>query len=83
VWDAAATAANGKDTGAFRLDLAKLATVSDELMKEVAGIKARGDKKAAEALIARFVDGKTVPHATIKERYLRFPKANFVYSVAM
>jgi hypothetical protein len=38
---------------------------------------------ANRALIKKFVDGTIVPHATIKERYLRFPKASFVYSVAM
>lgn len=83
VWDPKATAANGKDTGAFRIDLAKMVAASDDLMKDVAGIKARGDKAAAEALLVKYVDGKVVPHDLIKERYLRYPKANFVYSVAM
>jgi hypothetical protein len=55
----------------------------EDLMKEVGGIKARGDKAGAEALIKKYVDGTVVPHDTIKERYLRYPKANFVYSVAM
>ena len=32
--------------------------VADELMKDVAGIKARGDKAAAEKLIARYVDSE-------------------------
>ncbi|MBA2539589.1 MAG: hypothetical protein H0V17_08140 [Deltaproteobacteria bacterium] len=83
VWDDKATAANGKDTGAFRIDMSKMVTACDEMMKDVAGIKARGDKAGAEALIKKFVDGTVVPHPIIKERYLRFPKANFVYSVAM
>ena len=83
VWDPKATAANGKDAGAFKLDLTKLVGACDDLMKDVAGIKARGDKAGAEALIKKFVDGTVVPHTTIKERYLRYPKANFVYSVAL
>jgi hypothetical protein len=83
VWDPKATATNGKDTGAFRIDMSKMVAACDDMMKDVAGIKARGDKAAAEALIKKFVDGAVVPHAIIKERYLRFPKANFVYSVAM
>jgi hypothetical protein len=83
VWDPKAVAANGKDTGAFRIDMTKVVGASDDLMKEVAGIKARGDKAGADALIKKFVDGGVVPHAIIKERYLRYPKANFVYSVAM
>ncbi len=83
IWDDKAPAANGKDTGAFKLDLTKMVAACDDLMKEVAGIKARGDKAAAEALIKKYVDGSVVPHATIKDRYLRFPKASFVYSVTM
>jgi hypothetical protein len=81
-WDAKATAANGKDTGAFTLHQDKIVPVVDDLMKLVAGIKARGDRKAAEALLKQYVDGTAVPHATIKERFLRFPKASFVYAVA-
>ncbi|MEO8705672.1 MAG: hypothetical protein ABI867_36915 [Kofleriaceae bacterium] len=83
VWDAKAKAGNGKDTGAFRVDATKIVAVCDDLMKTVAGIKARGDKAGAEALIKKYVDGTVVPHATIKERFLRFPKASFVYAIAM
>ena len=53
------------------------------MMKVVAGIKARGDKKAAEALAKKYVDGTRVPHKIISERFLRFPKASFVYSVRL
>jgi hypothetical protein len=84
VWDPKAPAANGKDTGAFRIDPTKIVAASDELMKHVAGIKARGDKAAAEALLAKYVDdSKIVPHDIIKERFLRFPKASFVFAVTM
>jgi hypothetical protein len=83
VWDGSATAANGKDSGAFAIQLDKVVPVVDEMMKLTAGIKARGDREAARKLIARYVDGTVVPHATIRERFLRFPKASFVYAVAM
>lgn len=81
-WDAKAKAANGKDAGAFTLHTDKIVPVVDEMMKTVAGIKARGDRAAAEALIKKYVDSSdVVPHETIKERFLRHPKASFVYSV--
>ncbi len=72
------------DKGAFTIHPDKMAAAADEMMKVVASIKGRGDKKAALDLIARYVDGKdVVPHATIAERLLRLPKASFVYSIAM
>jgi hypothetical protein len=83
VWNAQAPAANGRDRGALTIRHDKLVPVVDDLMKLVAGIKARGDKAAALELIARYVDGAVVPHAVIKERFLRVPKPSFVYSVAM
>jgi hypothetical protein len=49
-------------------------------------IKAAGDKARAEKLKAQFVDGKgefATLRATIAERWLRAPKASFVYSVGM
>jgi hypothetical protein len=83
-WDANAGAANGSDKGAFTIHTDKLVPVANELMKEVAGIKARGDKAAAEKLIARYVDSETVvPHKLISERFLRHPKPSFVYSVVL
>ncbi|HEX5064214.1 MAG TPA: hypothetical protein VFV99_32795 [Kofleriaceae bacterium] len=83
-WDANATAANGTDKGAFTIHADKLVPVANDLMKEVAGIKARGDKAAAEKLIAKYVDSETVvPHKLISERMLRHPKPSFVYSVGM
>jgi hypothetical protein len=83
-WDPNATAANGTDKGAFTIHADKLVPVANELMKEVAGIKARGDKAAAEKLIAKYVDAETVvPHKIISERVLRHPKPSFVYSVLL
>ncbi|HWU86369.1 MAG TPA: hypothetical protein VN253_03815, partial [Kofleriaceae bacterium] len=82
-WNPQAAAANGRDTGALVIHYDKLIPAADDLMKLVGGIKARGDKAAALELIAKYVDGEVVPHAAIKERFLRVPKASFVYSVAM
>ena len=82
-WDPKRPAANGKDVGAFSLDGKKLVAACDEMMKLVGGIKARGDKAAAEALVAKYSDGTVVPHPVIQERFLRFPKASFVYSLSL
>lgn len=83
-WDAAMPAANGKDTGAFTIHPEKFASVADAMMKEFGGIKARGDRPAAETLIARYVDAETiVPHTLISERMLRQAKPSFVYSVKL
>jgi hypothetical protein len=52
----------------------------------VAGIKARGDKKGAEALKAQFVDAKDELlklRDVIAERMLRSPKATFVYTLGL
>jgi len=81
-WKPEATAANGKDKGAFVLHIDKMPAAADEMLKLVAGIKARGDKAAALALIAKYVDAKTVvPHDLLADRYLRFPRASYVYAV--
>ena len=83
-WSDSAMAANGKDKGAFTIHPEKMVAVVDELMTLVAGIKSRGDTRAAQELFAKYVDSdKYVPHAKIAERFLRFPKASFVYSVSM
>jgi hypothetical protein len=63
-WDPNKVAANGTDNGAFTVHVDKLAAAAAAMMTEFGGIKARGDKAAAEKLIARFVDAETVvPHA--------------------
>jgi hypothetical protein len=80
-WDAEATAANGKDKGVLVVHPDKLVAAVNAMMKTVGGIKARGDKKGAEALIAKYVDGTVVPHAQITERMGRYPKVGFVYAV--
>ena len=81
-WNDTTPAANGKDKGAFTIHYDKMVAASDEMMKLVGGIKARGDKDVAEQLLQKYVDGnKVVPHDIIKERFTRFPKASFVYTV--
>ena len=80
-FEANGEAANGEDRGAFSIDFERLPAAITELMTEVVRIKASGDREAAEALAATYVDGDTVPMALIKERYLRQPRAGFVYSI--
>jgi hypothetical protein len=85
-WKATDKAANGTDVGCVELDLKKFKTATAELEKQVLGAKARGDKAAAEKLKADFVDAKDEwekVRAAITERWLRAPKASFVYSVKM
>lgn len=80
-WAAAATAANGTDKGAFRIHYDKLPATWEKLMKRVSAIKATNDKAAAEALVAQYVDGPTVPQKAIADRELRFPQIDYVYAV--
>lgn len=85
-WQAEATAANGKDQGCFEVDMAAYAPAAKKLMGVVAGVKARGDKKGAEALKAEFVDAKdqlATLRDVITERMLRSPKATFVYTLGL
>jgi hypothetical protein len=82
-WDPEAPAGNGTDTGAFTLDLERFPAAVTALMSEVVRIKTEGDRAAAEALAARYVDGDAVPQATIVERYNRFPRASFVYALEL
>jgi hypothetical protein len=80
-WDEDAVAANGEDRGAFRIDFEAFPAAAKKLMKTAATIKAKNQKDRAEALAAKYVDGDRVPMKVIAERYLRFPKASFVYAV--
>jgi hypothetical protein len=79
-------AANGKDMGCVQVDYAKLPAAIEQLETTVLGIKARADRKGAEALLAKYVDDKDDAYAGVKaaitERYLRSPKASFVYSIS-
>jgi hypothetical protein len=83
-WRASEVAANGTDQGCFDIDFARWRTTVDALAGRVLKIKGRGDKKDAEALKAELVDGDDEwarLRGVITERWLRAPKATFVYSV--
>lgn len=83
-WKADEMAANGTDRGCFDLDLATWPAAVDKLATRVLRAKGKGDKKDALAMKAAFVDGKDAwadLRGTIAERWLRAPKASFVYSL--
>jgi len=78
-------AANGEDQGCIEIHFEKVAGAVQALETKVLQIKAKGDKAQAEQLKAMFVDDKDDDFAklknTIAERWLRAPKATFVYSL--
>jgi hypothetical protein len=84
VWKPDAMAANGTDKGCFEVDLAKWGPAADKLMARVARAKGKGDKADALAMVRDFVDAKdqwAELRGVITERWLRAPKASFVYSI--
>jgi len=83
-WNADEVAANGTDKGCVRVDMAKWRPAVDELAKVVLGIKGRGDKALAEATRKGIVDDDVEfakLREVITERWLRSPKASFVYGI--
>jgi hypothetical protein len=83
-WKATEKAANGTDTGCFDVDLAKWPAAVEDLSRLVFGIKARGDRALAEKTRDEWVtDGSDWAglRGVIQERWLRAPKASFVYSI--
>lgn len=83
-WKKDEKAANGTDVGCFEMDFDKWKPTIDALAKRVLMAKGKGDKKDAEKLTAEFVDAKgdwSAMRDVITERWLRAPKATFVYSV--
>jgi hypothetical protein len=82
-WRADQKAANGTDTGCFDVDTTKWQPVVEELARDTIGVKGRGDRATAEKIRDTWVTEGT-PWAglrgEIKERWLRAPKASFVYS---
>ena len=83
-WKADEPAANGSDRGCLSVDFKALSEAVKSFETTVLEIKASGDKPRAEKLKADFVDGKGDFNAlreVITERWLRAPKATFVYSV--
>jgi hypothetical protein len=85
-WQADQPAANGKDQGCVEINFEALPAAIESLEKTVLQIKASGDKKRAEELKAQFVDADDEfarIKSTLTERWLRAPKASFVYSVRL
>ncbi|MBX5483531.1 MAG: hypothetical protein IRZ16_17045 [Myxococcaceae bacterium] len=85
-WHPDEVAANGKDKGCFAFDLPKWPETTKAMLKTVAGIKARGDRKEAERLVADDVDvtgDLKHLHEVITERVLRAPKASYVYAIEL
>jgi len=83
-WQAAEKAANGTDTGCFDLDLAKWPAAVEDLSRLVFGIKSRGDRPLAEKTRDEWVGDGTAwagLRGVIQERWLRAPKASFVYAI--
>jgi len=83
-WRADQTAANRSDQGCLEIHTEKFAPLTKKLMEISAGIKSRGDVEGAKKLKASYVDvdgDKKKLLETIRERWLRAPKATFVYSI--
>ena len=84
VWKPDAMAANGKDQGCFEVDLVQWRPAVNTLTQRVLKAKGKGDRKDAEAMKAAFVDADDdwkKLREVISERWLRAPKATFVYTV--
>jgi hypothetical protein len=82
-WKAEAMAANGTDKGAFVIHLDKFPAAIEKLMTVAAQIKAKGDKAGGEKLVKTYVDEGKIPFTLIAERWLRHPKASFVYALEL
>lgn len=83
-WKKSEQAANGTDEGCFEVDLNAWRPAVDALTKQVLTIKAAGLRHEAEALTTEFVDapGEWADlRQIIAQRWLRAPRATFVYSV--
>ncbi len=83
-WKPNEKAANGSDTGCFDVDLAKWPAAVDDLSRLVFGIKSRGDRALAEQTRDEWISDGTAwagVRGVIQERWLRAPKASFVYSI--
>jgi hypothetical protein len=85
VWQPDTMAANGQDTGCFDVVWPKFDAGVERMARDVFGAKARNDKAAATAWVARFVDGREAPSTrrfdVIAQRTLRTPKPAYVYAI--
>ncbi len=85
-WKAEEVAANGSDKGCFELDLSRFPPAIDKLTGVVLAIKGKGDVAGANALKQKFVDDEGEWKRLVGilgERYLRWPRASFLYSVKL
>ncbi|MCO4763206.1 MAG: hypothetical protein KC502_16935, partial [Myxococcales bacterium] len=85
-WHAKDKAANGKDVGCFRSDFEKFGTGVAAMAKTVYGIKARGDASAAKTLLGKYVtpdNDFAKLRDIIRVRWLRAPRASFIYSLRL
>ena len=83
-WRPETPAANSTDTGCFDLHFERWDDAAKKLAQLVFGIKARGDRDAAEALKQKWVDAPGLwkeRRDLIASRWLRAPKASFVYAI--
>jgi hypothetical protein len=83
-WNAGEKAANGTDNGCFEIDFTRMPMAVRDLEMTVLRIKATADKAGAEQLKVAFVDAKDEfgqIKDTVKERWLRAPRASLVYSL--
>jgi hypothetical protein len=84
VWKPAEKAANGSDVGCFDVDESKWRPAVNDLARIAFGVKARGDRKLAEQTRDAWVSDGTpwaARRQVIQERWLRAPKASFVYAI--
>lgn len=84
VWKPQSKAANGRDVGCFSADFDKFEKGVAAMATKVYGIKARGDVKGAKALLSRYVtEGSDFAKLrdTVRRRWLRAPRASFVYAI--
>ncbi|MBW1880737.1 MAG: hypothetical protein JRJ84_20465 [Deltaproteobacteria bacterium] len=85
-WHPDAMAVNGEDQGCFQVHSDIMPGAVRELMAEVASIKARGDKEAAEALRQKYIFSKEGDFAHLRDevtppRWQRGGKESFIYAV--
>ena len=84
IWKGEEMAANGADKGCFDVDNAAWKPAVDEMATIVLGIKGRGDKALAESTRDTWISEGTpwaALRGVIQERWLRAPKASFVYAI--
>ncbi|KYF90487.1 hypothetical protein BE20_17555 [Sorangium cellulosum] len=79
-------AANGADMGCFAIQADKLPAAAEALARTVLGIKARGDKAAAQRLRDDYVEKEGAWKAlrgVIEERMQRMPLGSVVYAIEL